>query len=118
MKRKSRKAFHIIVFTKYVFFFNFALGRGCSPGSPPPYFGCANVAPTSSLALWYSLHTSDSTSVQMATPEFAADTRFEFQATIKLCESSGVKYSWRVVKFTSQLLYPWERTPMATQHQT
>lgn len=109
MKLKSRKAFHIIVLQNV--FFLFCFGEGLQPRQPPSLLWVRQCRPTSSLALCYSLHlhTSDSTSVQMTTPEFAADTRLEFQAMIKQSESSGVKYSRRVVNFTSRLLHPRER---------
>jgi len=104
--------------------FNFVLGRGCSPGSPhsllwvrqcrPDIKPCTVVQPT-----YQRLN-------QRANGDakYAADTCLEYHAMIKLRESSEVKYRevstncmW-VFNFTFRLLYPWERTTVATQQET
>jgi hypothetical protein len=119
MKRKSRKAFHIIVFTKYVFFTS-CFGEGLQPRQPPSLFWVRHCRPDIKPCTVVQPTYQRLNQRANGDAKFAADTRLEFQATIKLRESSEVKYRevstkcWRVVKFTSRLLYPRESTPVAS----
>ena len=119
MKRKWRKAFHIIAFTKTVFFFNFALGRGCSPGSLHSLLWVCQCHPDIKLCTVVQPTYQRLNQRANGDAKFAADTCLEFQATILRREWGEVSTDCRrVVKFTSRLLYPRERTPEATQQET
>jgi len=104
-------------------FLNFALVRGCSPGSLNSLLWVRQCRPDIKRRTVVQPTYQQLNQRANGDAKFAADTCLEFQATIKLREWSEVKYTEvstncrRVVKFTSRLLYPRKRTPVATSQE-
>lgn len=105
-------------------FFYFALRRSCSPDSLHSQLWVRQCHPDIKLCTVVQPTYQRLNQRANGDAKFAADTCLEFQATIKRREWGEVKYRAvstncrRVVKFTSRLLYPRERTPVAIQQAT
>jgi len=96
-------------------FLNFALGRGCGPGSPPSLLWVRQCRPDIKPCTVVQPTYQRLNQRANGDAKFAADTRLEFQATINIRESGEVNYREvstncrRVVKFTSpSALPPWK----------